>query len=127
MTGFNSYYQKSRAFSLLNNTDGYSYPDSLPMRRQFEIVHEACEVQEEARILERLLTDQRTVIEAFKRKIQGLEIDNSKQLHFILAKTLRRLNNYDRTFREIQADAKNVTNLVKPIISFLSPLVLTLK
>lgn len=97
------------------------------MRRQFEIVHEACEVQEEARILERLLTDQRTVIEAFKRKIQGLEIDNSKQLHFILAKTLRRLNNYDRTFREIQADAKNVTNLVKPIISFLSPLVLTLK
>jgi len=136
-------YQKFKALSLL---DSFVHdPDSNMLENNtemYKLLHDASAVEEEAGILERLMRDQKKVIEAFIRKVQkgeyqGLEsnyrgiledpgVRDGKQIEQILSKTLRRLVGFEENIRQIRGDAESVIKFVGSVILFKLPVLMIL-
>jgi len=111
-------YQKFEAVSRLGifveNPNSPQF--ALDIKKEFELLHDASSVEEEAGILERLLEDQKIVIEAFKRKAKKLGSQDSERIESILTETLHRLGGFERSVRQMRGDAENLIKFVCPVV-----------
>ena len=75
----------------------------LDIKKDLELLYTASGLEEEVVIIERLLQDQRSVVQSFKRKIKDHK--DATRVECILDSTLLKLDQFDREVQQMREDA----------------------
>ncbi|KAF8246308.1 hypothetical protein K440DRAFT_662240 [Wilcoxina mikolae CBS 423.85] len=91
-----------------------SHEHILDIKKELKLLYNASGLEEEVAIIERLLQDQRSVVQAFKRKINGHK--DSTRVEYILDATLTKLDQFDREVKQMRGDAVRLVQNIRGIL-----------